>query len=131
MVVHVLEPAHAGWGRTRTEAEARTRILREARLKEWTVEASAGDLVARYDIREGLAVDSILAGALQHRCDLIVMGTHGRGGYDRGQIGSIACGVLKQATCPVLTLSQIPVFLQSHPVSTTAGLQPQDAARGD
>lgn len=36
--------------------------------------------------------------------DLIVLGTHGRTGFDRLALGSVAEKVLRKATCPVLTL---------------------------
>jgi nucleotide-binding universal stress UspA family protein len=40
----------------------------------------------------------------QLHCDLIVMGTHGRSGLGRVLMGSVAEGVSRQATCPVLTV---------------------------
>jgi len=39
-------------------------------------------------------------------CDLIVMGTHGRSGFERLMMGSVAERVLRKATCPVLTVRQ-------------------------
>ena len=36
--------------------------------------------------------------------DLIVVGTHGRSGYDRVTLGSVAEKVLRKASCPVMTL---------------------------
>ncbi|PYR52148.1 MAG: hypothetical protein DMF89_03580 [Acidobacteria bacterium] len=36
--------------------------------------------------------------------DLIVMGTHGRGGFERLILGSVAEKVLRKASCPVLTV---------------------------
>ncbi len=37
-------------------------------------------------------------------CDLIVMGTHGRGGIDRLLLGSVAEKVVRSSTVPVLTI---------------------------
>ena len=37
-------------------------------------------------------------------CDTIVMGTHGRGGFQQLVLGSITEKVLRRATCPVLTV---------------------------
>jgi nucleotide-binding universal stress UspA family protein len=45
----------------------------------------------------------IVAEAERERCDLIVMGTHGRTGIRRLLMGSVAEGVVRKATCPVLT----------------------------
>ena len=36
--------------------------------------------------------------------DLIVMGTHGRAGFDRLLFGSVANEVVKAAPCPVMTI---------------------------
>jgi nucleotide-binding universal stress UspA family protein len=42
--------------------------------------------------------------ALAIPADLIVIGTHGRGGFERFMIGSVAEKVLHKAPCPVLTV---------------------------
>lgn len=42
--------------------------------------------------------------ATLHDCDLIVMGTHGRGGIKRLVLGSVAEQVVRHAPCPVLTV---------------------------
>ena len=46
----------------------------------------------------------ILDYASAHRVDLIVMGTHGRGGVSHMLLGSIAERVVRRAPCPVLTV---------------------------
>ena len=53
---------------------------------------------------EGIPVSAILSVAANERADLIVMGTTGRTGLKRFLLGSVAEGVIRQATCPVLTL---------------------------
>jgi len=35
-------------------------------------------------------------------CDLVIIGTHGRGGFQAALLGSVATRVLQQANCPVL-----------------------------
>ena len=42
--------------------------------------------------------------AQEQHCDLIVMGTHGRGGLKHLLFGSVAEHVLRHARCPVLTV---------------------------
>ena len=49
-------------------------------------------------------VRGILAEAASLPADLLVMGTHGRGGLDRLVLGSVAEKVLRKAQCPVLTV---------------------------
>ena len=44
----------------------------------------------------------ILACAEDLAADLIVMGTHGRAGFERLLVGSIAEKVLRSARCPVM-----------------------------
>lgn len=46
--------------------------------------------------------------AQQRGCDLIVMGTHGRGALAHLLVGSVAEYVLRHARCPVLTLRDRP-----------------------
>ena len=46
----------------------------------------------------------ILRYADEHAVDLIVMGTHGRGGVTHMLLGSIAEKVVRRAPCPVLTV---------------------------
>jgi nucleotide-binding universal stress UspA family protein len=48
--------------------------------------------------------------------NLIVMGTHGRTGYDRLLMGSVAEQVLSDATCSVLVVK----MPRSQPVATTS-----------
>ena len=42
------------------------------------------------------------------KIDLVVMGTHGRGGVARFVIGSIADKVVRNAPCPVMTMKECP-----------------------
>ena len=52
----------------------------------------------------GLAEADIVRQASEGQFDLIVMGTHGRTGLKRALMGSIAEHVVRDATCPVLTV---------------------------
>lgn len=53
---------------------------------------------------DGAATNAILRIADETQCDLIVMGTHGRTGFDRVLMGSVAEVVVRKAPCPVLTV---------------------------
>ena len=56
------------------------------------------------EIGEGDAAKEIVARAAAERIDLIVMGTHGRSGFERLMLGSVTEKVLRKAGCPVLTV---------------------------
>lgn len=56
------------------------------------------------ELREGTAVQEILTAAAEWPADLIVMGTHGRGGFERLVLGSVAEKVLRKAPCAVLAV---------------------------
>lgn len=62
------------------------------------------DVKVRIIMRKGNVVREILAQAKASRSDLVVLGTHGRGGVQRLVLGSVAEKVLRLATCPVLTV---------------------------
>jgi nucleotide-binding universal stress UspA family protein len=47
---------------------------------------------------------AIVSYASEHRMDLIVLGTHGRGAVSHLLMGSVAERVVRTATCPVLTV---------------------------
>ena len=47
-------------------------------------------------------VEKIVSYAKQKKIDLIVMGSHGRTGFDRLVLGSVANGVAHRVRCPVL-----------------------------
>ena len=60
-------------------------------------------------VHEGVAADSILSFAQAGKADLIVMGTHGRRGFDRVVVlGSVTERVMRTAPCPVLAISRLP-----------------------
>ena len=55
----------------------------------------------------GLPGAQIINFAGKKNADLIVMGTHGRGGLDRLMLGSVADKVIRGATCPVLSVREL------------------------
>jgi nucleotide-binding universal stress UspA family protein len=59
---------------------------------------------AEFHLIQGEPAAEILNFAKEARCDMIVMGTHGRTGLGRLFLGSVAEKVLREASCPVLTL---------------------------
>ena len=55
-------------------------------------------------VESGRVVEQILETATTMAADLIVMGTHGRGGFQRLVLGSVTEKVIRRARCPVLTV---------------------------
>ncbi len=53
-------------------------------------------------VRTGYAREEILAALKERRADLAVLGTHGRTGFERFMLGSVASGVLRDADCNLL-----------------------------
>ena len=67
-------------------------------------DADTAGLNADVVVRVGQAARQILESAAALPADLIVMGTHGVGGFERLVLGSVTEKVLRKATCPVLTV---------------------------
>lgn len=59
-------------------------------------------------IRTGQPAKAILEHATATGADLIVMGTHGRGGMAHLLLGSVAERIVRVAPCPVLTIREAP-----------------------
>ncbi len=56
----------------------------------------------------GTAADGVLSFAKQRAINLIVMGAHGRRGFERLMLGSVTEKVLRMAQCPVLAVPEPP-----------------------
>jgi nucleotide-binding universal stress UspA family protein len=71
-----------------------------------TLSAPAGTVgvPVRLGVYEGRVVAEILDRARAWPADVVVMGTHGRGGFERWVLGSVTEKVLRKAPCPVLTV---------------------------
>lgn len=53
---------------------------------------------------EGVAAEEIVGAAEAEGVDLLVLGTHGRTGFSKFFLGSVAARVVATARCPVLTV---------------------------
>lgn len=76
----------------------------ESALERLRDRAEMADIPVETELREGRPSQKIVEEAIEAECDLIVMGTHGRSGLDRLLLGSVAEGVIRTATVPVLTV---------------------------
>jgi nucleotide-binding universal stress UspA family protein len=66
--------------------------------------ARAADVEVVSVLRSGSPSREIVRYAEDEDCDLVVMGTHGRGGIDRLLLGSVAERVVRSSEVPVLTV---------------------------
>jgi len=103
IVVFVVQPSTTpyglGTGPNSLDAVA------QAVLRPWQERAQTQGLdVATHYYEDADIAEGIVQSASQHRCDLIVMGTHGREGLARLFLGSVAERVLRLAKTPVLLL---------------------------
>lgn len=64
----------------------------------------AGSIPVTSAVLHGIVSSEIVRCAREEKCDLIVMGTHGRTGFSHLMLGSVAERVLRTADCPVLTV---------------------------
>lgn len=81
----------------RNDAESFTKSAAEKALE-------AGVGVVR-EIRWGDPAPAILSYAVENGVELIVMGTHGRTGYERYLLGSVAEKIVRMAPMPVLAIA--------------------------
>ena len=88
------------------EVYASARSWTEAKLEEWAGRARAAGLKVRTVLRTGVPYREIVDLATDERADLMVVGTHGRGGINRALLGSVADRLIRLAPCPVLSVRE-------------------------
>lgn len=123
-LLHVLEDAIA----VGTELylpeppDLRERRLSDARLVLERLMASTVDLDVACEVRSGSPKREIVNAAGDWGCDLIVLGTHGRGAVTHFLMGSVAESVVRTAPCPVLTVRAGIAQTMAEPVAAAATL---------
>ena len=97
-------PAPDAWSRSvpRSQHQLRTKALLELGRMARVAQEHGAAATHRLDI--GIPEDSILNAVADNEAALLVMGTHGRTGWDRLQLGSSAEAMIRKAPCPVLTV---------------------------
>ncbi len=75
-----------------------------ATLEERAAAIREHGLATRVMLKAGVPHEEIVKTAAEERADLIVLGTHGRGGVERIFLGSVADRVIRTAPCPVVTV---------------------------
>lgn len=86
----------------------------------------AGAATPEILVEEGDPARRIAAQAERIPADLLIMGTHGRGGFERLFLGSVTEKVLRMARCPVLTVPPPAERAPSGPVLYKTILCPLD-----
>jgi acetoin utilization protein AcuB len=104
------------------------REMANARLTELASKYLA-DVRVTVESPVGEPASMIVAAAKRLPADLTIMATHGRRGFSRFFLGSIAEVVMREVTCPVMTVKTYPVdrllvahWMTHHPITIT----PQD-----
>ncbi len=92
------------WGFSETEVQRRWVDEAKAKLARLCPGDEQTALPVRTTVEIGPPVDGIVRYAGEHRIDLIVMGTRGRGAVRQLLLGSVAADVVRRAPCPVLTV---------------------------
>jgi len=80
------------------------RVAAEHEMRRFLEPATEAGVPVTSVIREGQPWRKILETARAEPADLVVMGTHGRGGFERLLLGSVAEKLLHRLPCPVLTV---------------------------
>jgi nucleotide-binding universal stress UspA family protein len=97
---------------------------REEELEAWLEPAHRVGIKTDAIVDDGNAAARILEHAISLPVDLITMGTHGLGGFERFVLGSVTEKVLRKATCPVMTVP--PAAVTAAKVPYTRLLCPVD-----
>lgn len=75
-----------------------------ASLRTWAETISETGIPVEWVMSEGRPVTEILRHAVEHRADLILTTTHGRGGLSRIFLGSVATGLINHSPLPLIVI---------------------------
>jgi nucleotide-binding universal stress UspA family protein len=112
VVLHVSAPPVVVYGSGIVPPEPETHRA-EAREQLEQLQVSNANVRTERRLEEGEPAEEILRVANEIHANLLIMGTHGRTGLQRLLMGSVAEEVVRQASCPVLTV-KTPFPSRSH-----------------
>ncbi len=110
LLVHVLTPTVTLMTdtyvapRVYEDLEAATRASARKHMGRLVAKAKHAGVRVKSLLLEGVAHERIAQAARSRKADLVVIGTHGRTGFAKLFLGSVAGRVLTVAPCPVLTV---------------------------
>jgi nucleotide-binding universal stress UspA family protein len=76
----------------------------QAAMQQFAERTVGGRVPVECELAHGSTAAEILAKAETLPADLLVVGTHGRSGFERLMLGSVTEKVLRKAACPVMTV---------------------------
>ena len=110
LLVHVMVPAVPLMGdgyvspKVYEDLEAAARSAAQKQLRKLVDKAKQAGARVKGLLLEGVAHERIVQAARSRKADLVVIGTHGRTGFAKLFLGSVASRVLAVSPCPVLTV---------------------------
>jgi nucleotide-binding universal stress UspA family protein len=108
-VVELWRYPYADYAASLGDYERFSRALREGgteQLHQFVKNNNHDNIQPELVVHQGIASDSILSFAQAQKTDVIVMGTHGRRGFDRLMLGSVTDRVMRRAHCPLLAVGK-------------------------
>jgi nucleotide-binding universal stress UspA family protein len=110
LLVHVISPAMPLVGdgyvspQVYEDMEAAARAYTQKHLQALIAKAKKAGARVKGLLLEGLAHERIAQAARSRKADVVVIGTHGRTGFAKLFLGSVASRVLAISPCPILTV---------------------------
>jgi nucleotide-binding universal stress UspA family protein len=110
LLVHVIEPVRYvageefGGPELYVKLEEITDQNAQASMKKLIEKVETLKVKAESLLLKGVAHEQIVSAAETRKADMIVIGTHGRTGFSKLFMGSVAGRVISTALCPVLTV---------------------------
>jgi nucleotide-binding universal stress UspA family protein len=110
LLVHVMVPAVPLMGdgyvspKVYEDLEAAAQAAAQKQLRKLVEKARQAGARVKGLLLEGVAHERIAQAARSRKADLVVIGTHGRTGFAKLFLGSVASRVLAVSPCPVLTV---------------------------
>lgn len=106
-ILHVEEPP-AAYGGGDVFMAIPTATLEDVKRMLLTIVPSDSEIAYEHHLVHGVPAEAIANFADSVSADLIVIGTHGRTGFKRMMLGSVAEAVVRHANCPVLSYKPKP-----------------------
>lgn len=105
IVLHVASPSgFVTHGEMHRMLDDRNDLRQELEDRLHRLQPAEANVQVEHLLVEGNPTDEILRVAEERKCDLIVIGTHGRTGFAKLLMGSVSEEILRRASCPVLSV---------------------------